>query len=185
MPMSRYLARLRGQVGHELVMLPGVSACIFDEAGRVLLAHHVDSGIWALPGGAVEPDEDPAGAVAREAREELGIVVTLKGSSASPIPTATWCPTSRSFTRAERPGLPWRSTPAKWTRSASWQISTVFLPPDGCLPSTRTRCGGGKSDPLPHPATLRSAAFARVGVSDPRGQACSTRASDARSEATA
>lgn len=79
MGTSRYLAGVRGQVGHELVMSPGVSACIFDEAGRVLLAHHVDSGIWALPGGAVEPDEDPAAAVAREAREELGIVVTLRG----------------------------------------------------------------------------------------------------------
>jgi hypothetical protein len=49
MPLSPYLARLRRQVGHELVTLPGVSACIFDEADRVLLAHHVDSGIWALP----------------------------------------------------------------------------------------------------------------------------------------
>src|SRR5215470_819150 len=73
MPLSPYLARLRGRVGPELIMLTGVSACIFDEAGRVLLAHHVDSGIWALPGGAVEPDEDPAVAMAREAREELGI----------------------------------------------------------------------------------------------------------------
>lgn len=79
MPLSPYLARLRGRVGHELIMLTGVSACIFDEVGRVLLAHHVDSGIWALPGGAVEPDEDPAAAVAREAREELGIAVTLQG----------------------------------------------------------------------------------------------------------
>jgi 8-oxo-dGTP pyrophosphatase MutT (NUDIX family) len=77
--MSPYLARLRGRVGHELIMLTGVSACIFDQVGRVLLAHHVDTGIWALPGGAVEPDEDPAAAVAREAREELGIVVTLEG----------------------------------------------------------------------------------------------------------
>ena len=79
MPLSPYLARLRGRIGHELIMLTGVSACIFDEAGRVLLAHHVDSRIWALPGGAVEPDEDPAAAVAREAREELGIEVTLHG----------------------------------------------------------------------------------------------------------
>jgi ADP-ribose pyrophosphatase YjhB (NUDIX family) len=70
MPTSPYLARLRGQVAHELVMLPGVSAYVFDAAGRVLLAHHVDSGIWALPGGAVEPDEDPAAAAAREARED-------------------------------------------------------------------------------------------------------------------
>jgi len=79
MPLSPYLARLRGRVGHELIMLTGVSACIFDEQGRVLLARHVDSGIWALPGGAVEPDEDPAAAVAREAREELGIEVALQG----------------------------------------------------------------------------------------------------------
>jgi 8-oxo-dGTP pyrophosphatase MutT (NUDIX family) len=79
MPVSPYLARLRGRVGHDLITLPGVSACIFDEAGRVLLAHHVDTRIWALPGGAVEPDEDPAAAVAREAREELGIELTLQG----------------------------------------------------------------------------------------------------------
>jgi 8-oxo-dGTP pyrophosphatase MutT (NUDIX family) len=79
MPMSPYLARLRGRVGHELIMLPGVSACIFDEVGRVLLAHHTDTGIWALPGGAVEPDEDPAAAMTRETREELGIEVTIQG----------------------------------------------------------------------------------------------------------
>jgi ADP-ribose pyrophosphatase YjhB (NUDIX family) len=79
MPMSPYLARLRGRVGHELITLPGVSACIFDEAGHVLLAHHVDSRTWALPGGAVEPDEDPAAAVTREVREELGTVVALQG----------------------------------------------------------------------------------------------------------
>jgi ADP-ribose pyrophosphatase YjhB (NUDIX family) len=77
--MSPYLAWLRGRVGHELIMLPGVSACVFDQVGRVLLAHHADTGIWALPGGAVEPDEDPAAAVTREAREELGIVVALDG----------------------------------------------------------------------------------------------------------
>lgn len=79
MPLSPYLAWLRGRVGNELIMLPGVSACIFDELGRVLVAHHVDTRLWALPGGAVEPDEDPAAAVAREAREELGIGVTLHG----------------------------------------------------------------------------------------------------------
>jgi ADP-ribose pyrophosphatase YjhB (NUDIX family) len=79
MPISPYLARLRVQVGHGLLTLPGVSACIFDEVGRILLARHVDSGMWALPGGAVEPDEDAAAAVAREVREELGIEVALQG----------------------------------------------------------------------------------------------------------
>ncbi len=36
MPLSPYLARLRGRVGHELIMLTGVSACIFDEAGTLV-----------------------------------------------------------------------------------------------------------------------------------------------------
>jgi len=79
MTISPYLARLRSLVGHELIMLSGVSACIFDEAGRVLLAHHVDTRTWAFPGGAVEPDEDPAEALAREVREELGIMVAVQG----------------------------------------------------------------------------------------------------------
>jgi ADP-ribose pyrophosphatase YjhB (NUDIX family) len=77
MPISPYLARLRVQVGHGLLTLPGASACIFDEVGRILLARHVDSGMWAVPGGAVAPDEDPAAAVAREVREELGIEVAV------------------------------------------------------------------------------------------------------------
>jgi 8-oxo-dGTP pyrophosphatase MutT (NUDIX family) len=78
MPISPYLAGLHVRVGHQLITLPGVSACIFDEVGRILLARHVDSCTWALPGGAVEPDEDPAAAVAREVREELGIEVALQ-----------------------------------------------------------------------------------------------------------
>ena len=46
-----------------------------DERGRVLLVRHADLHAWLLPGGAVEPDEAPAEAAAREALEETGLEV--------------------------------------------------------------------------------------------------------------
>jgi 8-oxo-dGTP pyrophosphatase MutT (NUDIX family) len=45
----------------------------FDDSDRVLLVRHsYGPPIWALPGGGVGPDEEPAFAAAREFREELG-----------------------------------------------------------------------------------------------------------------
>lgn len=45
----------------------------FDEAGRVLLVRHsYGRPVWSVPGGGVGRREDPAGAAAREFREELG-----------------------------------------------------------------------------------------------------------------
>jgi 8-oxo-dGTP pyrophosphatase MutT (NUDIX family) len=54
-----------------------VSVAIRDGAGRVLLARHVEGDAWLLPGGAIEPGEVPADAALREAREEVGLRVTL------------------------------------------------------------------------------------------------------------
>jgi 8-oxo-dGTP pyrophosphatase MutT (NUDIX family) len=42
-------------------------------AGRVLLCDHRLSGLWLPTGGHVEPGEDPADTVRREAEEELGL----------------------------------------------------------------------------------------------------------------
>ena len=75
MPMSSYLRALRERVGNHLLVLPSVSALIFDERGDVLLARHADGGVWATPGGAVEPEEQPYEAVIREVREETSLVV--------------------------------------------------------------------------------------------------------------
>jgi len=36
-------------------------------------------GLWAVPGGGVDPDERPQQAVVRELREELGIEVAVRG----------------------------------------------------------------------------------------------------------
>lgn len=48
-------------------------ALIRDDDGRVLLVEPTYADAWLLPGGAVEQDESPRAACAREIREELGL----------------------------------------------------------------------------------------------------------------
>ncbi|MEU0572091.1 NUDIX domain-containing protein [Nonomuraea sp. NPDC005983] len=79
MAMSPFLAGLRAKVGTDLLMLPSVCGCVFDASGRLLVARHGDTGVWAAPGGGVDPDERPQDAVVRELREELGIDVAVRG----------------------------------------------------------------------------------------------------------
>ena len=71
MPISEYVASIRSRIGHDLLMLPAVTAVIRD-GERFLLARHADTGLWGTIGGSVEPGEQPADAVAREVLEETG-----------------------------------------------------------------------------------------------------------------
>jgi 8-oxo-dGTP pyrophosphatase MutT (NUDIX family) len=77
MPLSPYLRSLRSRIGHDLVQLPSVAVMIFDDAGRILLVRSVDTGEWQTVGGAIDPDETPAAAAVREAREETGLEIEL------------------------------------------------------------------------------------------------------------
>ncbi len=57
-----------------------VGAIVFDAAGRVLLVQRgkpPGAGLWSVPGGRVEYRETLAQAVAREVREETGLVVEV------------------------------------------------------------------------------------------------------------
>jgi len=76
MPMSNYARRVRSKVGNDFLLMPSVTALVFDERRRVLLVRpsHRES-VWVAPGGAVDPDEQPQDAVVREVWEETGLLV--------------------------------------------------------------------------------------------------------------
>jgi 8-oxo-dGTP diphosphatase len=71
---STYIKELRKRVGHDLLQMPCVGAIVRSQ-GKVLLQRRADNGKWALPGGAIDPGEEPAQAVIREVREETGLHV--------------------------------------------------------------------------------------------------------------
>lgn len=62
-------------------MLFVVAAALTNQVGEILLQRRPDgkqmAGLWEFPGGKVDPGESPELALARELREELGIVVAL------------------------------------------------------------------------------------------------------------
>jgi 8-oxo-dGTP pyrophosphatase MutT (NUDIX family) len=75
MAISPYVRRLRDAVGRARLLLPSVTALIYDDAGALLLVRQADGDVWSTPGGSMEPDETPADAVVREAWEETGLRV--------------------------------------------------------------------------------------------------------------
>jgi ADP-ribose pyrophosphatase YjhB (NUDIX family) len=54
-----------------------VSALLFDEQQRILLAHRRDIDWWNLPGGGMEANETVEDAVKREVLEETGLLVEV------------------------------------------------------------------------------------------------------------
>jgi 8-oxo-dGTP diphosphatase len=59
---------------------------VLDEVGASsLLVAHANAGLWLPPGGHVEPDEHPAAAAEREAREELAIEPLFRHGRARPV----------------------------------------------------------------------------------------------------
>ncbi|SKC40712.1 NUDIX hydrolase [Krasilnikoviella flava] len=77
MPVPGFVAALRSHVGHDLLWLPGVSAVVLDDDGRLLLGRRADNGLWAVVSGILEPGEDPAVGLAREVLEETGVDVVV------------------------------------------------------------------------------------------------------------
>ena len=67
------LWRVRRKVGTDLVLWPGASVMVVRDDGRVLLAHRLDNGMWAIPGGGAEEGSSFAETAITELREEVGL----------------------------------------------------------------------------------------------------------------
>jgi 8-oxo-dGTP pyrophosphatase MutT (NUDIX family) len=68
-----FIRALRASAGRQLLWLPGVTAIVLDEEGRVLLHRRSDTGRWSVIGGIPEPGEQPAACAVREVEEETGV----------------------------------------------------------------------------------------------------------------
>ncbi|WNM32096.1 NUDIX domain-containing protein [Streptomyces sp. Li-HN-5-11] len=68
-----FIRTIRASAGHQLLWLPGVSAVVFDDQGRVLLGQRSDNHKWALISGIPDPGEQPADCVVREVYEETAV----------------------------------------------------------------------------------------------------------------
>ncbi len=66
---------LRTVVGRAPAVWPGMSAAVFDDEGRLLLHQRGDSGLWALPAGALDAGETLAHTAVREVAEETGLII--------------------------------------------------------------------------------------------------------------
>jgi 8-oxo-dGTP pyrophosphatase MutT (NUDIX family) len=73
-PTPEFVTRLRAHIGHDPLWLSTAAGVVLDESNRVLLHRRSDTGGWALPGGIIDPGEEPADAAAREILEETGVL---------------------------------------------------------------------------------------------------------------
>ena len=81
MPTPGFIRELRRHIGNETLWLSGANLVVLreGEAGtEVLLGRRADDGNWAAISGIVEPGENPADTVVREAREEACIEVEVE-----------------------------------------------------------------------------------------------------------
>ncbi|MEU8773792.1 NUDIX domain-containing protein [Streptomyces sp. NPDC048606] len=73
MSTPEFIRAIRARAGQQLLLLPAVSAVVFDDAGRVLLGRRTDNGEWSVIGGIAEPGEQPAETAVREVHEETAV----------------------------------------------------------------------------------------------------------------
>ncbi|MFF4728108.1 NUDIX domain-containing protein [Streptomyces mirabilis] len=68
-----FIRTIRASAGHQLLWLPGVTAIVFDDEGRVLLGRRTDTRKWSTIGGIPDPGEQPAACAVREVFEETNV----------------------------------------------------------------------------------------------------------------
>ena len=72
-PIGNHLRDLRRLVGSRPLFAPGANVLVTDTQNRLLMLRHADTGLWTLPGGALEPGESFVQTAARELHEETGL----------------------------------------------------------------------------------------------------------------
>ena len=85
-PTPDFVTRLRDHIGHDMLWLSTAAGVVFDADGRVLLERRSDTGGWALPGGIIDPGEEPADAAVREIFEETGVIAVPERLVAVTVP---------------------------------------------------------------------------------------------------
>jgi 8-oxo-dGTP pyrophosphatase MutT (NUDIX family) len=68
-----FIHAIRASAGHQLLWLPGITAIVFDDEGRVLLGRRTDTRKWSVIGGIPDPGEQPAACAVREVFEETAV----------------------------------------------------------------------------------------------------------------
>ena len=66
-----YIQFLRQKVGHEKVLMPSTSVCIYNQKRELLLQKRSDNQKWGLPGGYMELEESILDTAVREVYEEM------------------------------------------------------------------------------------------------------------------
>lgn len=78
MPSETVNQRLSTELGY-ITPKVGADAAIFNDQGEILLMERADGSGWCLPCGFVEPNETPHQATIREAFEETGLQIEVRG----------------------------------------------------------------------------------------------------------
>jgi ADP-ribose pyrophosphatase YjhB (NUDIX family) len=146
MPIPPYVAGLRSRIGTDLLWLPGVTAVVLDDDGRVLLGRRIDTGEWALVSGILDPGEEPAVGLAREVLEETAVEVRIEALAAvSTTPVITYPNGDRSayldLCFVARPVSPEAAAAARVADDESLEVAwfPVDALPDDVARSTHDR----------------------------------------------
>jgi ADP-ribose pyrophosphatase YjhB (NUDIX family) len=70
-----YILQLRHYIGHRPILMLGAVLLVLDEQNRLLMMKRSDSGLWGIPGGAVELGEVIEAAAKRETFEEVSLEI--------------------------------------------------------------------------------------------------------------
>lgn len=119
-----------------IALLPVVACALIDKEGRVLVqqrpAGRDMAGLWEFPGGKIETNETPEGALIRELREELAI--TIDAADCAPVTFASASLGARHLVLLLFVCRRWRGEPQPLHASAlRWiaprRLATLPMPP--------------------------------------------------------